>query len=104
MVRFSKLLGKQGGKERLLWEAESHTGRIIFFRVAKCWAPATGRGTRPLRVQGGQEGSFSSLPHLLGRAQRNLFRKLSGQGTDFPLGLLFGGTGWGRNSILPGCF
>lgn len=56
------------------------------------------RAVGPLRVQGRQEGSFSRLPRLLGRAQRNLYRKLSGQGTDFPLGL-FGETGWGGNSF-----
>lgn len=47
----------------------------------------------PLRVQRGQEGSFSSRPGLLGRAQWRLCRDLPGQGTDFPLGFLLGGQG-----------
>lgn len=59
--------------------------------------PCSGRWGPPLRVQGGQEGCFSSLPSLLGRARWHLYGKLPSQSTEFSSWLL-GGTGWGSKS------
>lgn len=66
VVRLSKLLGKKGGRDSPLRSREPH--RLNYpLPVAKCRASAPGPWGPPLRVQGGQEGSFSSLPSLLGR-------------------------------------
>nr|KAF6420674.1 hypothetical protein HJG59_009397 [Molossus molossus] len=53
-------------------------------------APCSGRWGPPLRVQGRQECSFSSLPSLLDRVQWKLYGKLSGQSTDFPWFIIWG--------------
>lgn len=66
MVRFRKLPGEQGGKELLILEAESHTGGIILFPVAECWAPAAGGGTTQGSGQAG--GQFLQTPPSAGQS------------------------------------
>lgn len=78
-------------------EAEPHSLNSPL-PIGQVQAPAPGRGDHHSGFRAGREGIFSSLPSLLGRVRWNLYRKLSGQDTDFTLGLLFVGTEWGGNS------
>lgn len=75
-----------------LWKQRTIQLEIIISQVAKYNAPAPGPWGPPLRVQGKQEDSFSSLPSLLGRPQWCLYSKLFQiRALIFPLSVLFGG-------------
>lgn len=43
-------------------EAENHTGRIILFPVAKCWAPAPGRGDHHSGFRAGRRAVSPASP------------------------------------------
>lgn len=65
MVRFSRLLGKEGGRGLLLLEADSHAGRIVISQVATYsnLLQAMGTTTQGLGLAGGQ---FLQSPQSVG--------------------------------------